>query len=251
MDKKDVLQYMPMMKGRISYTNDEFKGTNIKNHGNNKGTVRWNFKMIATTMIITGTIFAVSYGRVQAFKTMSSAPKQEPLVGAQEQVVVQPVKEEVVRTIVDYQVKTGDTLDGIIYKYTDSASEKDHYKREVEYYNNIENGMIYAGQDLTLVGVPEEYAAELNTAYNPEITNDDEISVNLNAAVEDMVDDLTRDGGEIIANSLARTIMDELEVYNMTTNEKTREFLAKRIWLQLDGVSKDESISISSNEKSR
>ncbi len=37
----------------------------------------------------------------------------------------------------------------------------------------------------------------------------------------------------------------------MTTNEKTREFLAKRIWLQLDGVSKDDSISISSNEKSR
>lgn len=80
--------------------------------------------MIATTMIITGTIFAVSYGGVQAFKTMSSAPKQEPLVGVGEPVVVQPVKKETVRTIVDYQVKTGDTLDGIIYKYTDSASEK-------------------------------------------------------------------------------------------------------------------------------
>ena len=250
MNKKDEFQYMPMMKGRITYTNDEFKRTNIKNHGNNKGTVRWNFKMIATTMIITGTIFAVSYGGVHAFKTMSSAPKQDSLVGVEEQVLVQPVK-EVVRTIVDYKVKSGDTLDGIIYKYTDSATEKDHYKREVEYYNNIENGMIYAGQDLTLVGVPEEYAAELNTAYNPEITNDDEISVNLNAAVEDMVDDLTRDGGEIIANSLARTIMDELEVYNMTTNEKTREFLAERIWLQLDGVVKDETISFSGNEKSR
>lgn len=30
MDKKDVLQYMPMMKGRISYTNDEFKKLTLR-----------------------------------------------------------------------------------------------------------------------------------------------------------------------------------------------------------------------------
>ena len=234
MKNNDDLQYMPIMRGKIGYTDDEFKRTNIKNHGNKKGTVKWNYKKMVTTMILTSSVFAVSIGGVHAFKTMNGAPKEpvavETQVDANTDIQVKEVKQQ--RVVVDYLVKSGDTLDGIIYKYTDSASEKDYYKNYVTYYNDIENDLIKAGQVLTLVGVPEEYANELNTGYDATVDNKDEISVQLNEAVQEMLDEV----GEYSTGSLADTVVKELEVYNATTNSKTRSHLAKSMLSQIENI---------------
>lgn len=234
MKNNDELQYMPI-SGRVRYTDDNFKTTNVKNHGNSKGQVRWNAKKFVTNMILTGGACVLIAGGVHAFKNMSTPPK-EPIAVEQniddESVVVTPV-EQTVRVVVDYKVKTGDTLDGIIYKYTKDASEKDYYKNYVTYYNDIENDMIRAGQVITLVGVPEEYKDELNTGYDANYDMNDEISVELNGAVQEMLEEV---GPDYSTGSLVDTVVRELEVYNNTTNQKTRSYLAKTMLKQIENV---------------
>ena len=250
MKNNDELQYMPMMRGEIRYSNEEFKTTNIRNHGQKKGTVRWNHKKFVTTLVLTGTVFAVSMGSIHAFKTMSSAPK-EPIGVVQTVDISEPIEVETVkRTVADYKVKYGDTLDGIIYSYTDSASEKDYYKNYVTYYNGIENDIIRAGEVITLVGVPEDRVDEFNTGYNASIDNNDEISIQLNGAVQELVES-ERVNGEIVKGSLTDTIMNELDVYNATTNEKTRSYLAKTMLKQIENVREYGTPTVEANERSR
>lgn len=236
MRKDDELQYMPM-RSRVRYTDEEYKRTNIKNHGVKKGTVKWNHKKFVTTLVLTGSIFAVSMGGIHAFNTMKGAPKEIVATIDNDEtkdIVVNEVPEVVNRVIVDYKVRPGDTLDGIIYKYTESASEKDYYKNYVKSYNNIDDeDRIQMDQIITLVGVPEKYADELNTGYNESYNKDDDVSVELNGAVEEMLDEVGRDYPK---GSLADTIVRELEVYNNTTNSKTRSYLAKTMLYQIGNV---------------
>ena len=249
MKNNDELQYMPI-RGRVRYTDDQFKTTNIKNHGTKKGTVRWNAKKLVTQAILTGATCVVVVGGVHAFKNMSTPPK-EPIAIEQtvedDSIVVTPV-EQTTRVVVDYKIKVGDTLDGIIYKYTDSASEKDYYKNYVVYYNGIENDMIRAGQVITLVGVPEKYASDLNTGYDASYDKNDEISVQLNGAVEEMLENF---GDDYAANALPATIIDELEVYNNTTNAKTRSYLAKTMLRQIENVNEYDIKETNTEGKSR
>lgn len=259
MNKNDDLQFMPMMHGRVSYTDEEFKKTNIKNHGVQKGTVRWNYKKFVTTMVLTGSIFGVAIGGgIHAFNTMKGAPKEttvavgddrvrETGIGEEvdntystdatnsfesNEIVVTPV-EQTERCVVDYKVKAGDTLDGIIYKYTDSASEKDYYKNYVTFYNNIDDDIIRMGDVITLVGVPVDDKDELNTGYDENFNKDDEMSTQLNGAVQELLDEYGRDYAK---GSLIDTIVKELEVFNSTTNSKTRTYLAKTLVSQIESV---------------
>lgn len=236
MKNNDDLQFMPMMHGRVQYTNDEFKRTNIKSGGQKKGTVRWNCKKFVTTMILTGSVFAFASGGIYAFNTMKGAPmSQEEVLATNDYFEVHP-EEHVNRVVVDYKVKNGDTLDGIMYKYCDS-SQKSLYEPYVLLYNDIkEPSLIQAGDVITLVGVPEEDADELNTGYNSELDKNDEISIELNAAVQDMVQEATKDGNTIATGSLEATIIKELEVYNATTNIDTRKHLSHLMLEQLSEV---------------
>lgn len=257
MKNNDELQYMPLMHGKVGYTNDEFKTTNVKNHGTKKGTIRWNYKKFVTTMVLTGTIFGVSIGGgIHAFNTMKGAPHEttitvgeDRLKGANivdnqelesqygltieprnsEDIKVSEIQEPETRVTVDYKVKNGDTLDGIIYKYAENANEKDFFKSYVKLYNDI-GDILQAGQVITLVGVPAEYAADLNTGYNEAFDKNDEISVQLNEAVDEM---LTENGEDYAKGSLIDTVVNELKVFNETTNEKTRSHLAKTMLEQL------------------
>ncbi len=76
MNKNDDLQFTPMMRGKIKYTNDEFKETNIKNHGVKKGTVKWYHKKIITALVIGGSSLALTAGAIHAFDLMKGAPKE-------------------------------------------------------------------------------------------------------------------------------------------------------------------------------
>ena len=261
MKNNDELQYMPLMHGKAVYTNDEFKTTNIKNHGVKKGTVRWNYKKMVTTMIITGSLFTVAtVGGIHAFNTMKGAPKDtttvigedilkgnngsmsdeeiisEAISSAQnsEDVSISEIPTPNDRTTVDYLVKSGDTLDGIIYKYTGNATEKDFYKNYVKFYNNL-GEMLQAGQVITLVGVPSKYADELNTGYNESYDKDSEISKELNGAVNELLEEY---GNDYAKGSLVDTIVNELNVFNSTTNGKTRTYLAQTMVQQIDSVRK-------------
>ena len=261
MKNNDELQYMPLMNGKIGYTNDEFKTTNIKNHGVKKGTVRWNYKKMVTTMIITGSLFTVAtVGGIHAFNTMKGAPKDtttvigedilkgnnssmsdeeiitEAISSAQnsEDVSISEIPTPNDRTTVDYLVKSGDTLDGIIYKYTDNATEKDFYKNYVKFYNNL-GEILQAGQVITLVGVPYKYADDLNTGYNKSYDKDTEISRELNGTVNELLEEY---GNDYAKGSLIDTIVNELAVFNSTTNGKTRTYLAQTIVQQIDSVRK-------------
>ena len=123
--------------------------------------------------------------------------------------------------------------DGIIYKYTDSASEKDYYKNYVTFYNNIDDDIIRMGDVITLVGVPVDDKDELNTGYNENFNKDDEMSTQLNGAVQELLDEYGRDYAK---GSLIDTIVKELEVFNSTTNSKTRTYLAKTLVSQIESV---------------
>ncbi|MBQ7239888.1 MAG: hypothetical protein IJS56_00450 [Bacilli bacterium] len=261
MKNNDELQYMPLMHGKVGYTNDEFKTTNIKNHGVKKGTVRWNYKKMVTTMIITGSLFTVAtVGGIHAFNTMKGAPKETTTVIGEdilkgnntsmsdeeiiseaitptqnpEDVSISEIPTPNDRTTVDYLVKSGDTLDGIIYKYTSNATEKDFYKNYVKFYNDL-GEILQAGQVITLVGVPYKYADDLNTGYNESYDKDSEISRELNGAVNELLEEY---GNDYAKGSLVDTIVNELAVFNSTTNGKTRTYLAQTMVQQIDSVRK-------------
>lgn len=255
MKKDDELQYMPMMRGRIGYTNDEFKKTHINNNGKRKGTVRWNSKKIVFTLAALGTTFVVATGAIKGFDGLKGSPTTGPEPIDPGFGIEQVDYEQVERVICDYKVKVGDTLDGVIYDYLDgytapyesAADEKDRYKEKVVYYNDIENDMIYAGEVVTLIGVPEPKKDEFNTGYDPTVDNKDEISVSLNAAVQEMVEKQTANGGVIITNSIPDGVVKALEVYNGTTNKKARSFLSHRMWTQLNNIEEYGSVSVEDN----
>ncbi len=261
MNKNDDLQYMPLMHGRVSYTDEEFKKTNIKNHGVQKGTVRWNYKKFVTTMVLTGSIFGVAIGGgIHAFNTMKGAPKETTVAVGEDRVrgtgmgeevdntystdatnsfesndvVVTQVEKEP-RVITDYKVQAGDTLDGIIYGYTSGATEEKYYKDFVTFYNNIDGDMIRMGDVITLVGVPESEKEDYNTGYDENFNKNDEISINLNAEVQDLLNEY---GNDYAVGSLLDTIVKELEVFNATTSKKTREYLASLLVNQIESVRK-------------
>ena len=248
MKNNDELQYMPMMNGRVGYTND-FKTTNIKNHGVKKGTVKWNHKKFVTTLVLMGSVFTITVGGVHAFKTMNGSPKTETNV-VQTVDIQNPIKEEQVeRVICDYKVKTGDTLDGIIYDYVDSAREKDYYKNYITNYNGIENDFIKAGQVITLVGVPKDQASKYNTGKNEEFNYNDEISVQLNGAVQELLESENLSEEDVVKGSLMDNILNELNVYNNTTNEKTRSYLAKIMLRQIENERDYGSPTVTPNER--
>ncbi len=266
MDKKDELQYMPMMHGRIQYTDEEFKETNIKNHGVKKGTVRWNAKKIVYSLVIGGAALALVAGPIHGFDMLKGSPTSTIVAVGEDRLkgdsifekmdengnyipgeitddyTIQPDDNIVVteyispeRYVTDYKIQSGDTLDGIIYGYTSGATEEKYYKDYVTLYNNIDGDVIRMGDVITLVGVPEDKKEDFDTGRDKTFDANDQMSIGLNNEVQDLLNDY---GTDYAKGSLMDSIVKELEVFNATTNKKARNNLANMLIAQIESVRK-------------
>ena len=136
------------------------------------------------------------------------------------------------RYTVDYQIKSGDTLDGIILSYAKDTNEMNDIKRDVCFYNNIKSpDMLQVGDKIVLFRVPESMVDELNTGYNEEFVEDD-LSRDINQDVEA----LNNQVGTVAGGSLLDTVNKELAVYNSTTIPSVRKHLAENMRTQIGQI---------------
>ena len=222
-----------------------FRHTNIKNNNKSKGKASYNISKFVKTLAIGGTIFVLAAGGA---KLAGGRDTAEPVgvvteVEQDNTIAVTQVKEATYT--VDYKVQSGDTLDGIIYKYAENANEMQSIKNNVIRYNGLnEYGSLQMGQILTLFNVPESMVDEMNTGYDESYVMNDEKSQTLNETIADLNLLLPNAAG----GSLLDTVNKELSVYNSTTNASTRQYLASQMTEQIRQIQKYELKNIDTEE---
>lgn len=235
MSNNDKIQFTPIgemkpLRRNRDLDTREYRRTEVYNHGKKRGTTRWNPKVVVPLLLAGG--IALSVAGVKLANTDTVEPTAYVQV---EPMNVDSSFENVqaeARYNVDYLVKSGDTLDGIIYRYAKDSNEMNDIKRDVCFYNNIEStGMLQVGDKIVLFRVPESMVDELNTAYNEDFL-EDELSVDLNQAVEA----LNNQVGTIAGGSLLDTVNKELAVYNSTTIPSVRNRLASKMRMQISDI---------------
>ena len=236
MANNDKLQFTPIgemkpLKRNRELDTREYRRTEVYNHGKKRGTTKWNPKVVVSLLVAGGIALSAA-----TIKFGDTTPTQDPTAYVQvepityEDEMVTPVVEA--RYTVDYQIKSGDTLDGIIFRYAKDANEMNDIKRDVCFYNNIKSpSMLQTGDKIVLFRVPESMVDELNTGYNEEFVEDD-LSVDLNQAVEA----LNNQVGTVAGGSLLDTVNKELAVYNSTTIPSVRKHLASEMRTQIRQV---------------
>ena len=235
-------------KREREFNQQNFRQTNIKNHGKSKGKASYNVNKFVKQLAIVGSVFVLAAGGAKLASNHSSntsdlAPIETTFEQTTDDIAVTQVKEETYT--VDYRVKPGDTLDGIIYKYAADANEMQSIKNKVVRYNGLEHeSSLQMGQILTLFNVPESMVDEMNTGYNADYVMNDERSQTLNETVES----LNLLMPNVAGGSLLDTVNKELSVYNSTTNAATRSYLANQMTEQIKQIQKYELKNISDEE---
>ena len=101
-------------KREREFNQQNFRQTNIKNHGRSKGKASYNLNKFVKQLAIGGTIFVLAAGGAKLASNHSSntsdlAPIETTFEQTTDDIAVTQVKEETYT--VDYRVKPGDTLD--------------------------------------------------------------------------------------------------------------------------------------------
>ncbi len=235
MSNNDKIQFTPIgemkpLRRNRDLDTREYRRTEVYNHGKKRGTTRWNPKVVVPLLLAGGIALSVAGVKLANTDTVEQTAyvQVEPMNVDSS---FENVQAEA-RYNVDYLVKSGDTLDGIIYRYAKDSNEMNDIKRDVCFYNNIEStGMLHVGDKIVLFRVPESMVDELNTAYNEDFL-EDELSVDLNQAVET----LNNQVGTIVGGSLLDTVNKELAVYNSTTIPSVRNRLASKMRMQISDI---------------
>ena len=248
MGNNDKIQFTPIgemkpLRRNRDIDTREYRRTEVYNQGKKRGTTRWNPKVVVPLLLAGGIALAAT-----SIKIGSTNPG-EPIavVQVEETNVDTPVTNQVeARYTVDYLVKSGDTLDGIILGYAKDYNEMTDIKRDVCYYNNITSpSMLHVGDKIVLFRVPESKVDQYNTAFNEEYVEDD-LSVSLNQAVES----LNNQVGTFAGGSLLDTVNKELAVYNSTTIPEVRKRLATNMRVQISQIQQYE-LNTESEAKTR
>ena len=235
MANNDKLQFTPIgemkpLKRNRELDTREYRRTEVYNHGKKRGTTRWNPKVVVSLLVAGG--IALSVAGIKMGDTNTQEPtayvQVEP-INYEDEAVVNQVE---ARYTVDYQIKSGDTLDGIILSYAKDTNEMNDIKRDVCFYNNIKSpDMLQVGDKIVLFRVPESMVDELNTGYNEEFVEDD-LSRDINQDVEA----LNNQVGTVAGGSLLDTVNKELAVYNSTTIPSVRKHLAENMRTQIGQI---------------
>lgn len=235
MANNDKLQFTPIgemkpLKRNRELDTREYRRTEVYNHGKKRGTTRWNPKVVVSLLVAGG--IALSVAGIKMGDTNTQEPtayvQVEP-INYEDEAVVNQVE---ARYTVDYQIKSGDTLDGIILSYAKDTNEMNDIKRDVCFYNNIKSpDMLQVGDKIVLFRVPESMVDELNTGYNEEFVEDD-LSRDINQDVEA----LNNQVGTVAGGSLLDTVNKELAVYNSTTIPSVRKHLAENMRIQIGQI---------------
>ena len=235
MANNDKLQFTPIgemkpLKRNRELDTREYRRTEVYNHGKKRGTTRWNPKVVVSLLVAGG--IALSVAGIKMGDTNTQEPtayvQVEP-INYEDEAVVNQVE---ARYTVDYQIKSGDTLNGIILSYAKDTNEMNDIKRDVCFYNNIKSpDMLQVGDKIVLFRVPESMVDELNTGYNEEFVEDD-LSRDINQDVEA----LNNQVGTVAGGSLLDTVNKELAVYNSTTIPSVRKHLAENMRTQIGQI---------------
>lgn len=235
MANNDKLQFTPIgemkpLKRNRELDTREYRRTEVYNHGKKRGTTRWNPKVVVSLLVAGG--IALSVAGIKMGDTNTQEPtayvQVEP-INYEDEAVVNQVE---ARYTVDYLIKSGDTLDGIILSYVKDTNEMNDIKRDVCFYNNIKSpDMLQVGDKIVLFRVPESMVDELNTGYNEEFVEDD-LSRDINQDVEA----LNNQVGTVAGGSLLDTVNKELAVYNSTTIPSVRKHLAENMRIQIGQI---------------
>ena len=235
MANNDKLQFTPIgemkpLKRNRELDTREYRRTEVYNRGKKRGTTRWNPKVVVSLLVAGG--IALSAATIKfggdTVQEQTAYVQVEPTIFEDEAVVNQVEA----RYTVDYQIKSGDTLDGIIFRYAKDTNEMNDIKRDVCFYNNIQSpNMLQVGDKIVLFRVPESMVDELNTGYNEEFVEDD-LSRDINQDVEA----LNNQVGTVAGGSLLDTVNKELAVYNSTTIPSVRKHLASEMRIQIGQI---------------
>ncbi len=235
MANNDKLQFTPIgemkpLKRNRELDTREYRRTEVYNHGKKRGTTRWNPKVVVSLLVAGG--IALSVAGIKMGDTNTQEPtayvQVEP-INYEDEAVVNQVE---ARYTVDYQIKSGDTLNDIILRYAKDTNEMNDIKRDVCFYNNIKSpDMLQVGDKIVLFRVPESMVDELNTGYNEEFIEDD-LSRDINQDVEA----LNNQVGTVAGGSLLDTVNKELAVYNSTTIPSVRKHLAENMRTQIGQI---------------
>ena len=248
MGNNDKIQFTPIgemkpLKRNRDIDTREYRRTEVYNNGRRRGTTRWNPKVVVPLLLAGGIALAA------AGIKMGGTDTKDPIAVVQVEPIDyenQVVNQVEARYTVDYEIKSGDTLDGIILRYAKDYNEMTDIKRDVCYYNDIDSpSMLQVGTKIVLFRVPESKVEELNTGFDAEFVEDDE-SRELNSEVEA----LNNQVGTVVGGSLLDTVNKELAVYNSTTIPSVRSRLASAMRTQIRQVQQYE-INTESEVKTR
>ena len=234
MGNNDGLQFTPIgevkpLRRNRNIDTREYRRTEVYNHGKKRGTTKWNPKVVVPLLLAGGIALAVTSFKMGGTDTKDNiAVVQVDPIDYESQIT----EEVEARYTVDYRVKSGDTLDGIILGYAKDYGEMKDIEKDVCFYNGITSpSTLHVGDEIVLFRVPESKVDEYNTAYNEEFVEDD-LSRDLNQAVEV----LNNQVGTVAGGSLLDTVNKELAVYNSTTIPEVRKRLATNMRVQIGQI---------------